>query len=205
MRPELKAKVSKYYGEKIQAFGPVAKGVDWKDEASQNLRFEQLLKVIAEREGVTLNDLGCGYGAIFLYKDTATRLSKYYGYDISEEMLVEARNLIPDNKAEFINSDKITREADYSIASGIFNVKLDTEEKVWQEFILDSLANMNEKSSKGFAFNCMTTYVDYKIDHLYYGDPLFFFDFCKKNFSKYVTLLHDYRLYEWTILVSNTP
>ena len=60
---------------------------------------------------------------------------------------------------------------------------------------------MNEKSLKGFAFNCLTSYVDYKEDHLYYGNPLFFFDFCKKNFSKYVTLIHDYKLYEWTMLV----
>jgi len=205
MRPELKAKVSQYYGEKVRTFGPVAKGVDWKDEHSQNLRFEQLLKIVVEREGITLNDLGCGYGAIFLYKDVSARVSKYYGYDISEEMLTHARNLIPDDKAVFVNSDKITKEADYSVASGVFNVKLDTGEKEWREFILDSLFNMNEKSLRGFAFNCLTVYVDYKMEHLYYGDPLFFFDFCKKNFSKYVTLLHDYKLFEWTMLVRKKP
>jgi hypothetical protein len=43
--------------------------------------------------------------------------------------------------------------------------------------------------------------VDWKQDDLYYGDPLFFFDHCKRTFSRTVTLLHDYPLYEWTIHV----
>lgn len=36
---------------------------------------------------------------------------------------------------------------------------------------------------------------------LFFGDPLFFFDFCKRNFSRNVALLHDYGLYDFTILV----
>ena len=55
--------------------------------------------------------------------------------------------------------------------------------------------------SKGISFNLLTKYADYEADNLYYGDPLYFFDYCKRNLSKYVTLLHDYELYEWTILV----
>ena len=38
-------------------------------------------------------------------------------------------------------------------------------------------------------------------DHLFYADPCFFFDHCKKHFSKNVALLHDYGMYEFTILV----
>lgn len=201
MRPDLISKVSRYYGGKVSTFGPTPKGVDWKDERSQSIRFDQLLKVIKEKDNITLNDLGCGYGAIFLYKDTASRLRKYYGYDICEDMLINANNLISDSNAVFVNSDRITMEADYSVASGVFNVRVETETKLWEEFILDALSNMNEKSLKGFSFNCLTSYVDYRMDHLYYGDPLFFFDFCKSNFSRHVTLIHDYELFEWTILV----
>lgn len=205
MRRDLKSKVSKYYGDKVNAFGPSPKGVDWKDETSQNLRFDNLLKIIGDERDFSLNDLGCGYGAIFMYRDMANRITKYYGYDICEDMLVHGRGLISGGRADFINSDKITEEADYSVASGIFNVRVDTEEDVWKEFILDTLSNMDEKSLRGFSFNCLTSYVDFKVDHLYYADPLFFFDFCKENFSKYATLLHDYPLYEWTILVRKEP
>lgn len=205
MRRDLKSKVSKYYGDKVSTFGPNPKGVDWKDESSQNLRFDNLLKIIGDERGFTLNDLGCGYGAIFVYEDIAERVKKYYGYDICEDMLVCGRDLVSDSRAVFINSDRITEEADYSVASGIFNVRVDTEEEVWKQFILDTLSNMYEKSLRGFSFNCLTSYVDFKVEHLYYADPLFLFDFCKKNFSKYVTLFHDYPLYEWTILVRKEP
>jgi hypothetical protein len=205
MESELKSKVARYYGEKIRTFGTAPKGVDWKDEHSQNIRFEQLLKVIDGEENISLSDLGCGYGALFLFMDNPAILSFYCGYDICEEMLINARRLINDSKAMFVNSDKITTETDYSVTSGLFNVKLDTETKIWEKFILETLSNMNEKSIKGFAFNCLTKYVDYEINYLYYGDPLFFFDYCKKNFSKYVTLIHDYELYEWTILVKKGP
>jgi hypothetical protein len=36
---------------------------------------------------------------------------------------------------------------------------------------------------------------------LYYADPLFFFEHCRQRFSRRVALLHDYPLYEFTILV----
>jgi hypothetical protein len=60
---------------------------------------------------------------------------------------------------------------------------------------------VTERSRRGFAFNLFTTYVDWKEDHLYYGDPGFFFDFCKRELSRSVALLHDYPLWEWTMVV----
>jgi len=59
--------VGRYYSEKIVEHGPTAKGVDWRDETSQELRFEQLLKVCDESRPFTLNDYGCGYGALATY------------------------------------------------------------------------------------------------------------------------------------------
>lgn len=58
---------------------------------------------------------------------------------------------------------------------------------------------MAQNSVKGFSFNLLSTYADWKENHLFYGDPTYFFDYCKRNFSKKVFLLHDYPLYEWTI------
>ncbi|MEM5777469.1 MAG: class I SAM-dependent methyltransferase [Candidatus Aenigmatarchaeota archaeon] len=199
-------KVERLYSENIKKFGIHPKSVGWKDESSHKLRFKKLIEVIDERdknESITINELGCGYGAMYFYliEDAKLKISKYVGYDISEEMLNSAKSIIKNGCAEFIKSDKILYKADYSFSSGIFNVKFDIEEKLWENYIRDILINMNEKSLKGFAFNCLTTYVDYKEDCLYYGNPLYFFDLCKKHFSKKVSLLHDYELFEWTIIV----
>lgn len=205
MNSDLKNKVAKYYGEKIAAFGAVAKGVDWKDETSQNLRFAQLLKLVEDKQGFSLNDLGCGYGALYLFQNTSARLKSYAGYDIASGMLEKARRFINDGKAQFIMSDKLTQVAEFSVASGIYNVKLDTAREVWEDFVKDSLANLNEYSTHGFAFNCMTSYVDFQVPHLYYADPCYYFEYCIRNFSRFVTLIHDYPLYEWTILVRKQP
>ena len=62
---------------------------------------------------------------------------------------------------------------------------------------------MNKFSLKGFAFNVLTKYSDkeYMQNNLYYADPLFLFDYCKRNFSQNVALLHDYELYEFTLII----
>ena len=38
-------------------------------------------------------------------------------------------------------------------------------------------------------------------DDLYYADPCFFFDHCMRRFSRRVALLHDYELFDFTMLV----
>jgi hypothetical protein len=95
------------------------------------------------------------------------------------------------------------RLADYGVASGIFNVALDQERVAWEHYVIDTLDAMHAATKLGFAFNCLTSYSDaeYRRPHLYYGDPRFFFDHCKRRYSRQVALLHDYGLYEFTIIV----
>ena len=67
----------------------------------------------------------------------------------------------------------------------------------------NSFRRFNDLSRKGFASNFLTKYSDankMQAD-LYYADPLYLFDYCKRIFSKNVALLHDYRIYDFTILV----
>ena len=92
---------------------------------------------------------------------------------------------------------------DYTIASGVFNMKLETTDEEWKNYVINTIGTMNKLSKKGFSFNMLTSYSDKEFmrDDLYYADPLFFFDYCKKNFSKNIALLHDYQLYDFTIVV----
>ena len=93
--------------------------------------------------------------------------------------------------------------ADYGLASGIFNVKLGHSDKEWQTYFYDNLHLLNQVSLKGFSFNCLTSYSDpdKMSAKLFYPNPGVIFDYCKQNFSRNVALLHDYDLYEFTILV----
>ena len=95
------------------------------------------------------------------------------------------------------------RAADYTIASGIFNVKLDVGEERWVAYVLDTLDRMRELSTRGFGFNMLTRHCDRPLmrPDLYYADPGFYLSHCLNRFSRRVMLLHDYPLYEFTVLV----
>lgn len=194
-----------YYEKKLEESGCSPAGVDWKDEKSQHMRFHQLLKILPKSlQKFTIADVGCGYGELYYLIKKITSNFKYYGIDISDKMVEMAKvHCKGTENAAFFSSNKIEFPVDYSIASGIFNTKGTLDKEEWFEYILDTIINMNQYSSLGFSFNCLTAYSDEdrKRTDLYYTDPLQIFDFCKKNFSKQVALLHDYPLYEFTILV----
>jgi SAM-dependent methyltransferase len=203
INPILK-KVSKYYTERVKLFGATAQGVDWNSEESQQLRFHQLMKIHTEKDKFTINDFGCGYGALVDYLDKQGYAYQYFGFDISKKMIAQAQRLYKQkNNCLFSTLESDIPTSDFTVASGIFNVKLDTDKKEWEEYILYTLKRMGELSSKGFAFNLLSTYSDpeKRSPNLYYAEPSFLFDFCKNNFSKFVSLLHDYPLYEFTVLV----
>ena len=196
--------INHYYTDKIKMHGATPKGVDWNGEDSQFVRFEQLCKII-NKDIFSINDIGCGYGKYFEFLQNRFSNFNYYGFDLSQEMINNAKSLYSNMGGGFMQVDNLKNieKADYSVASGIFSVKMEHNESEWLSYILDTLEKMNDKSNNGFSFNMLTKYSDkeYMRDDLYYADPLFIFDYCKRNFSKQVALLHDYGLYEFTILV----
>jgi hypothetical protein len=128
----------------------------------------------------------------------------YHGFDISVDMVAKARELHSSLAAcGFVSSEESLGLADYSVASGVFNVKLDAAVDAWKTYVLETLGKLDRLSAKGFAFNALTSYSDPERmrPDLYYADPCFFLDYCKRRFSRHVALLHDYGLYEWTMLV----
>ena len=194
--------IDNYYSDKIVKYGASPRGVDWNNEESQLVRFKQLSKII-KTDRATVNDIGCGYGKYAEYLIKNHKTIQYMGYDLSNEMVKEALKQFPNNKFYHITDLDEINNAEYSISSGIFNVKMNYSNTEWLSYILNSLKQIDMKSDDGFSFNILTKYSEknYMQDHLYYADPLFFFDYCKQNFSKNVSLIHDYNLYEFTILV----
>jgi hypothetical protein len=119
-------------------------------------------------------------------------------------MIAHARRLHDGlDNCQFFSDEGLLPLADYTVASGMFNVKIQAEDEEWLEYVLSTLRRISELSEKGFAFNVLTKYSDRERmrSDLYYADPLFLFDYCKQHFSGSVALLHDYPLYEFTILV----
>ncbi|WP_439126727.1 class I SAM-dependent methyltransferase [Ramlibacter humi] len=196
--------VAGYYGGRLREHGATPQGVDWNGAESQFTRFRQLLKVL-ERDGPgSINDLGCGYGALLDEFDRIAPGQAYAGFDLVPAMVQEAtarHGARP--RTRFAVGAAPDAPADYGVASGIFNVRLDSSDESWWEVIVGALDSLHATSLRGFAFNCLTSYSDRPLmkPHLYYADPMRVFDHCKRRYSHQVALLHDYGLYEFTVIV----
>ena len=200
----IRESVSAYYTGKIKKHGPTPLGVDWNSLESQELRFSQLTKVIAEDSDFSINDYGCGYGALVPFLAGRYSQFEYCGFDWSATMIEDAARLygqVPG--CRFVAESELGQQADYTIASGIFNIRLEQPEAAWRQYVLDTLDKLDGLSKRGFSFNILTSYSgrQYQRGHLYYADPCFFLDYCLRHFSRRVALLHDYGLYEFTVIV----
>lgn len=201
---DLLAPIAQYYTDKLQRFGNEPRGVDWNGSEGQVLRFAQLCKVLDRDTSFSLSDIGCGYGALLDFLESQFAAFDYTGVDISEAMIeAAAQHHASTPYARFVQGTQAPRQTDFAVASGIFNVKLGQSEEAWRAYIGATLEAMHASTTKGFAFNCLTSYSDEDKmrPDLHYANPCELFDHCKRKFSRNVALLHDYGLYEFTILV----
>ena len=113
--------ISKYFTDKIKKYGATPQGVDWNSNQSIFIRFENLSKILDFKK-TSVNDIGCGYGKFIEYLGNNINKIDYAGYDISKEMINVARKLYPQNNFFQISHLNEIKSADFSIASGIFNV-----------------------------------------------------------------------------------
>jgi SAM-dependent methyltransferase len=115
------AEISRYYTDKINLHGASPQGVDWNSSESQRLRFEQLVRVCEAEREFSLNDIGCGYGALYDHLSALGKQCDYLGVDIAPAMIEKANELHRGRRAcRFEVGSHAERAADYSIASGIF-------------------------------------------------------------------------------------
>lgn len=206
--------IETYYSEKIRSFGPTPRGVDWKDAAGQRLRFEFLLQGVQEAtRGVPwrLNDLGCGYGELLAWIDDelpeTSRPSQYVGLDLSPAMIEAAIQLhgerVGARFAVLEGAENALPSCDVTVASGIFNTRMDVPESEWTTYVESTIDAMARSSKVGFAFNMLSAYADEhkKRRDLHYPDPLPIIDRCITTYSKDVRFYHHYGLYEFTVQV----
>ncbi len=194
-----------HYRDKFAAHGDTPLGVDWNGAESQRLHFDQLMKLLPDDGGFSVNDLGCGYGAFLDALDARYAASVgYRGYDVNAGMIEAARRRYANLRhASFDVADRPLASADFGVASGIFTLRLERTDAQCLHDMTTTLEAMNATSERGFAFNCLTSWsdADRMRDHLWYPDPAALFALCKHRFARDVALLHDYGLYAFTILV----
>lgn len=198
------SRIEAYYGARVRRFGATPEGVDWTCRPTQELRFVKLLMLCDFSQPLSINDIGCGYGALagFISQRHPRVPVDYLGVDLSADMIEQAR-LGPAarrTRVQFEVGAQASRSADYSLASGIFNVQLDIPTTSWEASVMRTLAQMVSTSNKGFAVNFLSTHRSALAQGLYAADPSRWAAFCEAEFSARVTVVSGYGMPEFTLL-----
>lgn len=200
---EIYAAVNRYYSEKIVQYGATPSGVDWNSSEGQELRFIQLLRIMDNAAAdSSILDYGCGYGGLLDFINKYKSSWKFTGFDISEEMIKAARSK-QGNNGTWLTELADDAKFEYVVASGIFNVIPDGMKLKWEAYVYETIDRLASHATRGFAFNMLTSYSDpeYRKDYLWYASPQEILDYCLKQWPRKVAVLHDYGLYEFTVLV----
>jgi len=197
-----------YYSRSLEKHGDTAKGVDWKDSASQELRFERLLQNLPLDSNFSILDVGCGTGALVDF--LGARISntfRYQGIDLVPAMIETARLKHGNRQLTFVTQElsEVHEKFDFVVSSGIFNVKQSVGEPEWVSHCTATMAQMFERCRRAAAFNFLTNEVDFRREDLFYSDPASMLRFCQQHLSRQVKLDHAYPLYEYTLTVYRVP
>ena len=200
------AGVEAYYSARVAKHGATPLGVDWSCQATQSMRFVQLLKLCDFSAPFSLNDIGCGYGALcaFLAMRHGESAIDYLGVDLSRAMISRARRRFRSPDRRFVVGKTSPRVADYSVASGIMNVNVGYSRSVWEDFIAAMLADIRHTSRRGFAVNFVAetaAAADSKAASLYRTTPEPWVRYCERELGCAVEVLDNYGMTEFTLLV----
>ncbi len=198
--------VVRHYERLLREHGATAHGMEWKDEASQRLRFDVLCEVCG-LEGRTLHEVGAGAGHLVDHLAARGIGAHYSGSDVAPAMVEAARARHPDHEFAVgdLFDDHRPEAHDVVVASGVFNVRMDESDEAWGEYVREAVRRMWRRCRVAIAFNLMSDHVDFRKPILYHADAGEMLDFCRRELSRYVVLRHDYPLYEYTIYVYRRP
>lgn len=199
------SRIEAHYSSTVARFGASPRGVDWTCTATQELRFVQLLKLCDFDAPFSLNDVGCGYGALIKLLDQhhPETTIDYLGIDLSAGMINRARRRCRGRPGRrFVVGSDSSRIADYSVMSGVMNVMVGHSRALWEEFVAETLRQVHETSLRGFAVNFLAENSSRgAIDGLYLTDPQRWITFCEAALGCAVEVVSGYGMREFTLLV----
>lgn len=190
----------------MKTYGSDPKAVAWRDRERQLRRFHifsGLFETVSVDSGFSVNDLGCGYGAMFeAYRDLPAFMNaRYYGYDISTGMLREARANISDPRATWIHSHEATHDADFSFVSGTYNLNMNADDDIWCQYVKQNLLQLWSKTRVALGFNMLSAHATKRQKTLYYADPDHFLAFCRTHMGVQVRLVERLAPEEFVVFV----
>jgi SAM-dependent methyltransferase len=196
MHPADRARIVERYCARFRVHGDDIRTLASGTEDRRRLRF-QILTEVGVTSGVSVIDIGCGFGDYFGYLRDAGIAVDYLGVDINPELVEVAQRKYPE--AQFIVSD-VQQESlpacDFVVSSSAFNLPLAHQDNYM--FAEDVLRVAYASARAGTAVDFLSTFVDYRSPHGFHYDPSRLLTIAKK-LTKRVALRHDYPLFEFCV------
>ena len=203
--------MAKHYTSAFDLHGPNSQGVDWGEkEWAAVCRNRNMIGVVKDLNcSTTLLDVGCGYGALGeLIRQEGIQI-EYNGIDVAENMIDYAKSRFGP-ESDFVCEDFLEwqprRNYDYIVCNGVLTQKLDATHLEMHQYSKRLIQKMFDCANIGIAFNCMSTYVNFQKDNLFYKNPSEMLAWCMSQLSPHVRLDASYELwYEYTVYVYRKP
>jgi trans-aconitate methyltransferase len=194
-----KATIIHYHRHRIDAFGEGTVGaLGWRHEESQVKRFEALSSV-GNLNGVSLMDIGCGYGHLKGFLDERFHGFSYIGIDQMPEFISGAIALYGQRPSCYFCLADFTSEelprVDYIFASGVLGYRCEAE-----DFLFSMIGKMFAAADRALAFNMLDAAIFPRHELLTGHDPEEVLAFCR-TLSPEVKLVRDYLEDDFTVLM----
>lgn len=202
------AGIQKFFSGTVSEHGDGPKAVGWKDPVSQERGFAAVSEAFCwEKTPFEVYDVGCGLGAMQDFLTSHVPLARYSGCDINAEMIerAHAQNAKLDVELRDIISNPPPRRYDYVVACGIFNIKMDLNDRTQGAIVRDVLTAMYAVADRAVAATFLTTWVDYRLPIAYHQDPAWLLQWAQATLSPLAELRHGYYPWEFTLHVRRTP
>jgi len=123
LQPE--TETARWYEDKVRRYGFDHRGLGFRNQSSQQKRFEALL-ALGDFDNRRLLDVGCGFGDFLQFLWDRGVRPIYTGLDICEPMAARGRERFAPEQGRFITGDVLEHQPDepydFVVASGIFGL-----------------------------------------------------------------------------------
>lgn len=199
--------ITEFYNALLDDHGFSSKAVAWRNEEFQNRGFASIAQAFAHELGpFSVYEVGCGLGHLHDFLAQHFPTASYRGGDINTKMIERALQRDPTLKVERRDIVKDPPEpADYVVESGIFNLRMQHTDDVWESVVRSVLKAMFASAKRAIAANFLTSHVDWKRDRAYHPDPARMLTFAMTDLSRFAEIRHAYYPWEYTLIVYREP
>lgn len=192
------------YDGRLEQLGADVQTVGWGSRSDQHLRFEVLCRGLDLR-GKRVLDIGCGLGDFIPWAEGKFGPDfDYLGLDLSKGLIAAARERFGAERRRFVEGTLAPGSSmgdfDISVLSGTLTFKTSDNISTMRTVLTEAW----ERSSEAVCCNFMTGYADSRLEKNFHYSPEQVFGFAK-SLSRFVTLHHDYDLWEFTIQIFRQP